>query len=274
MKKFTLIELLIVIAIIGILLTLLLPSLSKARKAAHSAVCLSNLRSISQGFQIYSKMNNGGILRRDYWIQPGEYSIWYKDLETVMGEDYYNDRRPGLPSGGLQLCPAFESISFQYVKNNPVLQEPEYGNDENGGVSQGQYHYLSYGVNTFLSNNYTNRPGYPGSGVYADGSLRAGSWFRDYNKKDVKYAEVESPSEAMLITETWKESYLSKFSEAYFNPNHNKRLNIGRVDGSAGVMHYNKVENDGVSANASNFSQLNEWEKQFWAVYVSPKYRE
>ncbi|MCH2208096.1 MAG: prepilin-type N-terminal cleavage/methylation domain-containing protein [Lentisphaerales bacterium] len=42
MKKFTLMELLIVIAIIGILTSILLPSLHKAREKTKSAVCKSN----------------------------------------------------------------------------------------------------------------------------------------------------------------------------------------------------------------------------------------
>ena len=47
-NRFTLIELLIVIAIIGILLTLLLPSLSRAREVARSAVCMNNANQFGQ----------------------------------------------------------------------------------------------------------------------------------------------------------------------------------------------------------------------------------
>ncbi|MCM8537530.1 MAG: prepilin-type N-terminal cleavage/methylation domain-containing protein [Lentisphaeraceae bacterium] len=58
-NKFTLIELLIVIAIIGILLTLLMPSLDKARDKSRMVVCMSQLKQQNVPLYAYSA-NNGG----------------------------------------------------------------------------------------------------------------------------------------------------------------------------------------------------------------------
>jgi len=59
MKKFTLLELLIVITIIAILLTMLLPSLSRAREITKRAVCLSNQQQIYRGQINFAKDRNG-----------------------------------------------------------------------------------------------------------------------------------------------------------------------------------------------------------------------
>lgn len=56
-KGFTLIELLVVVAIIALLISILLPSLSRARELAKRAVCSSNLRGIGQGLHIYANDN-------------------------------------------------------------------------------------------------------------------------------------------------------------------------------------------------------------------------
>jgi prepilin-type N-terminal cleavage/methylation domain-containing protein/prepilin-type processing-associated H-X9-DG protein len=66
-RAFTLIELLVVIAIIGLLVSILLPSLSRAREMAKSMMCATNLRQLSHGWHLYADDN------RDVSV-PGRYA--------------------------------------------------------------------------------------------------------------------------------------------------------------------------------------------------------
>ena len=59
MKKFTLLELLVVVAIIGILASLLLPSLGRARAVARQALCLSNQHQTALASFSYMLDNDG-----------------------------------------------------------------------------------------------------------------------------------------------------------------------------------------------------------------------
>ncbi|RRJ95957.1 prepilin-type N-terminal cleavage/methylation domain-containing protein [Opitutaceae bacterium TAV4] len=58
-RAFTLIELLTVIAIIGILAAIIIPTVGKVRESARAAQCASNLRQIQLANILYAQDNNG-----------------------------------------------------------------------------------------------------------------------------------------------------------------------------------------------------------------------
>ncbi len=80
-RGFTLVELLVVVAIIALLLSILLPAMDKARELARQTVCMTNLRQCSLGLMTYvndhrsrvavARTHSGGDYRYWTWFHVG-----------------------------------------------------------------------------------------------------------------------------------------------------------------------------------------------------------
>jgi prepilin-type N-terminal cleavage/methylation domain-containing protein len=74
---FTLVELLVVIGIISLLISILLPALSKARESANRAMCLSNQRTMAQGLYLYASQYRGYYPRQYSGIKSHQTDFVY-----------------------------------------------------------------------------------------------------------------------------------------------------------------------------------------------------
>ena len=113
---FTLLELLIVLAIIGILATLLIPVYGHIRERAQKVQCMANLRSLYVGADLYVQRNGS-------WPQ-----IFLKNFDT--GEDYANAWIAALAPFGVErktwICPTIQELLHNPDYNNPALARLDY----------------------------------------------------------------------------------------------------------------------------------------------------
>lgn len=111
---FTLVELLTVSAIMSLLIAMLLPALSGARRSARRLECANNIRQIGIALQVYANDNRGrypanvGTSANDYWFGPDVLTL------SLNATNVHAARGLG---GGVLVCPEDDQAMRSYSMN-------------------------------------------------------------------------------------------------------------------------------------------------------------
>lgn len=125
---FTLVELLVVLAVVGVLTSLLLPALNRSRDKARQARCLSSLKQMGIACSLYwddhgdrtfayrQGVTNGGVIYWFGWLQNG--SEGQRAFDPALGVLY-----PYLGTRGMGICPSlqYESARFKFKALGPAF---------------------------------------------------------------------------------------------------------------------------------------------------------
>lgn len=156
-SAFTLIELLTVIAILTLLIGILVPSLSAARRRAKANVCLSKLKGLGTAFVVYLNENKDTFpphrLRRadpatdkefvnEHDVKSPRWQ-WFLELESGPVTDPRPMKRLGRPWGDNE--PGLERLTMTMTNENfvcPSLDDEEFSHNIRNGAYGYNYQYL------------------------------------------------------------------------------------------------------------------------------------
>jgi prepilin-type processing-associated H-X9-DG protein/prepilin-type N-terminal cleavage/methylation domain-containing protein len=185
-SAFTLIEVLVVVAIIGILAALLLPTLSQAKARAQRIQCGNNLGQLGIAMEQFVSDYHG----YPFWAEmakppsgyPNSKDGWEGELASYASKFQWNTNRQPMQSAGLFHCPS--------AMPPPVPTWPK-------GLVYTDYGYNAYGISRQMDTN-----GSLGLGRQIDASNTQPGPFlvSPYEANQlVSDSEIVSPSEMMAI---------------------------------------------------------------------------
>ncbi len=134
-RAFTLIELMVVVAIVGILIAITIPATSKALNRARNIQCTGNLKQLSAAMLLYCKDNQGKFppTQTENYKGTGTGEQWASLISGYLSKKYSGDPSTPAKERLVFFCPAA-------MKHYPGTYEKKHG---------------SYGMNTGLTNNPT-----------------------------------------------------------------------------------------------------------------------
>lgn len=141
-RGFTLIEVLVVVAIIALLVSILIPSLSAAKEQANVMVCKTRLTELFKGHAFYAHDNKTYMPDSDWWLwdgENGEMRNWFPRLYSKTGNARPADSRRWVEFGHI----------YRYVKDKEVYFCPKdtknrTGNSIGAGGTRGTYAIHSF----------------------------------------------------------------------------------------------------------------------------------
>lgn len=123
-KAFTLVELLVVIGVIALLISVLMPALSKAREQAQVTKCLSNIRQLAVAWSMYANDHKGSLV----WAETGSAELVNPSFPKEARDGWVIDVPPGVGSPDVPVANTEGSIRkgllWKYAPNAETYRCP------------------------------------------------------------------------------------------------------------------------------------------------------